>query len=65
MYGSYPEITITARYLRPLIRRFRFFNLEAKHLLLRRSADEIVTIARDIHDRNDRRRRELGHAASH
>lgn len=57
MYGSYPEISITARYVKPLVRRFLFFNTETHQLLRKLSAEEMLTLARDIHARNEARRR--------
>jgi MoaA/NifB/PqqE/SkfB family radical SAM enzyme len=63
MYGSYPEITITARYLKPLLARAVFFNRRTRNLLKRLSADEMLRIARDIHARNQHRRAALAPAA--
>ena len=56
MYGSYPEITITARFLKSLISRFVFFSLQTKNLLKKYSEREMLEIARDIHARGDHRR---------
>ncbi|TFH24438.1 MAG: radical SAM protein [Myxococcales bacterium] len=56
MYGSYPEITITARFLKPMLQRFVFFNLETDNLLKPLSEAEIVEVARAIHARNERGR---------
>ena len=58
MYGSYPEMTITARYQKPLMERFRFFNTDAHQRLVPLEAEEILGVARDIHSRNEERRRE-------
>ncbi|MCZ6785186.1 MAG: radical SAM protein [Proteobacteria bacterium] len=58
MYGSYPEITITARFLKPLIKRFLFFNTETNQLLKKISGDEMRELARDVHARHERRRQE-------
>lgn len=60
MYGSYPEITITARFLKPLLERFRFFNTQTHQLLKKLSQDEMLEIAREIRARNDERRRDRG-----
>jgi len=63
MYGSYPEITITARYMKPLLDRFLFFNTRTRNLLKPYSAEEMQSIAREIYERNEgrrRRERELG-----
>lgn len=59
MYGSYPEITITARYVRPFLHRLRFFNLQTRNLLKKLSEQEILEIARDICERNRARRGRL------
>ena len=32
MYGSYPEVTITARYLSAFIERFKYFNFKTPKL---------------------------------
>ena len=55
MYGSYPEITITARYVKPLLTRIRFFNLETRNLLKKLSESEMLAIAADIRARNQHR----------
>lgn len=57
MYGSYPEITITARFLGPLLRRFRFFNAETDQRLVALEPDEMLEVAREIHARGEARRR--------
>jgi MoaA/NifB/PqqE/SkfB family radical SAM enzyme len=57
MYGSYPEITITARYLRPLLRRFLFFQTETTARLKPLSEEEMIALARTIYERNERTRR--------
>lgn len=57
MYGSYPEITITARYLKPLVERFRFFNTDAHQRLVPMGEEEMLGIAREIHARGEERRR--------
>lgn len=64
MYGSYPEISITARYLRPLLERFRSFAGGGLPRLVRIGPDEMVGIARRICEqgrpvREDRIRRLL------
>jgi len=56
MYGSYPEITITARFVKPMVARFRFFNLETEGLLKKLSEAEMLEIARDVHARGETRR---------
>jgi len=47
MYGSYPEITITARYVRPMLARYAYFNL-ALPKLVRLTADEMKEISAEI-----------------
>lgn len=64
MYGSYPEITISARYLRPLIDRLWFFTGRRANRLVRVGEDEVLAIARDIHARNAARRAPALAAAS-
>ncbi|MGE4607750.1 MAG: radical SAM protein [Myxococcota bacterium] len=56
MYGSYPEISITARFIKPLVKRFVFFSLETKGLLKKLSETEMLEIAGDIHARGEQRR---------
>ena len=58
MYGSYPEITITARFLRPLLQRFWFFEARTDRRLVPLSEEEILALAREIHTRGEARRRE-------
>jgi hypothetical protein len=48
MYGSYPEISVTARYFEPQLKRFLFFNTKTKSLLNRISADEMKKVATRI-----------------
>jgi len=64
MYGSYPEMTITARFLRPMLERFRFFNAQTNQRLARLSETEIRELARDVHARHEHRRREARAARS-
>ena len=47
MYGSYPEMTITTRFFRPLIRRALFFNRECTRLK-RLTLEQILDIANRI-----------------
>ena len=49
MYGSYPEITLTARFLKPLLYRLGIFLGEKENTLKRLSKTEIIEIAREIH----------------
>lgn len=47
MYGSYPEITISARYIKAMIERFRYFNLRPLGLK-KLSTKELREIAAEI-----------------
>ena len=62
MYGSYPEITTTARYFNPLIKRFFYFNKETPRLK-KLTAEEMTEIATHIFERN-REEREAADAVS-
>lgn len=53
MYGSYPEISVTARYFIPQIKRFLFFNSRSKSLLKKMSADDMKDISNRILDRSN------------
>jgi MoaA/NifB/PqqE/SkfB family radical SAM enzyme len=55
-YGSYPEITITARFARSLVARFLLFNFKTKRLLKKLSEMEMLELAREIHARGEQRR---------
>jgi len=57
MYGSYPEITITARFLKPFLTRLRFFGSETEQRLRKASAEELLALAGEIYARNERVRR--------
>ena len=61
MYGSYPEISITARYLKPFLQRLLFFTTKTTNLLAKLSAAEMLEVAREIYTRNHQRRRECGY----
>lgn len=52
MYGSYPEITISARYVKPMIERFHYFNLSPPRLQ-KLSAGEMRELAADILARHE------------
>jgi len=56
MYGSYPEMTITARYLGPLLERIRYFNTEPKTRLKQMSPTEMTELATEIFHRNEQKR---------
>lgn len=66
MYGSYPEITISARYLTPMFERFKFFSMETKNRLKRLSAKEMTELAAEIFAKNEQRRQglEIGNSGS-
>lgn len=55
LYGSYPEITVTARFLRPLLERFLYFNREHPRMM-KKTAGEMRELACDIFERNRVRR---------
>jgi MoaA/NifB/PqqE/SkfB family radical SAM enzyme len=55
MYGSYPEISITARYFGPMLSRFLYFNFK-RPKVVRRSAQELTELAASIQRERDRRR---------
>lgn len=60
MYGSYPEITVTARYFKPMLQRFIFFNAQTKGLLKKVNENEMMELAKDIFRRNEKRRKAIG-----
>ena len=60
LYGSYPEITISARYMRHMYRRFRFFSHQSKNLLRQLTYEEMLETAREIFGRNQADRKSLG-----
>jgi MoaA/NifB/PqqE/SkfB family radical SAM enzyme len=47
MYGSYPEITVSARFLKAIVTRFMYFNV-APPTLKKLTATELKELARDI-----------------
>lgn len=64
MYGSYPEITVSARYLKPMLRRFIFFNAKAKKILKKMNETEMIELASEIFRRNEMKRVENKRCAS-
>jgi MoaA/NifB/PqqE/SkfB family radical SAM enzyme len=58
MYGSYPEISVSLRYLKPLWERFVYFNVSPP-TLKKYSAGAMKALAADIYARNERQRRLL------
>lgn len=60
MYGSYPEITLTARFLKPLIHRFKLFNTEEGNTLKRIGKSEMMELARNICGKNKDIRKAAG-----
>ena len=63
MYGSYPEITISLRFLKPFVERFIYFNI-APPRLARLSAGAMKELAAEIHRKNIERRADLRHGAA-
>ena len=58
MYGSYPEITVSLRYLKPAFERFLYFNVSTPRLK-RLSAGAMKELAADIYRRGASRRASL------
>lgn len=52
LYGSFPEMTITNRFMKPMLRRTLFFNGSKKKLLKKYSKDEMLAIAEEIRKHN-------------
>ena len=52
LYGSFPEMTITTRFLKPLFKRAMFFNSAKKELLKKLSSEEMLEIASSIRASN-------------
>jgi MoaA/NifB/PqqE/SkfB family radical SAM enzyme len=52
LYGSYPEITISARYFRAAIERVKLFKVEAESQIERKSPGELTSIAKRISGSN-------------
>ena len=49
MYGSFPEITISARFFTPMLRRARLFMIDGAHRQLERySAERMMGIAQEL-----------------
>lgn len=49
MYGSYPEITVSARFLRPMLRRYRLFAQGRTPELLKVEPPDLLRIAQEVH----------------
>jgi MoaA/NifB/PqqE/SkfB family radical SAM enzyme len=64
MYGSYPEITITARFAKSLLARFLFFSFQTRGRLAKLSEEEMLELARGIRARGDERRAQCVETAS-
>jgi MoaA/NifB/PqqE/SkfB family radical SAM enzyme len=62
MYGSYPEITVSARYFKAMLRRFIFFNTKIKKILKEMNETEMIELASEIFRRNEMKRVENKHA---
>ena len=52
MYGSYPEITITARYLKAFIERVKYFNFKPPKIK-KYSSEQLQAIASEILNEQD------------
>jgi len=50
MYGSFPEITISSRYLEPMLQRFFLFTFEKKRRLVKMSEQEMLDLAEKINN---------------
>ena len=57
MYGSYPEITITARYFSSLIKRFLYFNKTSPRLK-KLTAEQMITLAQHTYLKNQKYRKD-------
>lgn len=57
MYGSFPEITLTARFLKPLIHRFLLFNTSRENSRLKRyTKAELLELSTYIYKKNNEKR---------
>jgi hypothetical protein len=56
MYGSYPEITVSARFLKPMLNRFLFFNFNTNNLLKKLTEKEMIELAQEIFKKNEAKR---------
>jgi hypothetical protein len=56
MFGSYPEITVTARYMKPFMERCFLFNSKIESRLKKYSSQQMKELARSIvtHNKNKR-----------
>ncbi len=52
MFGSFPEMSITARYLRPLLNRTLHFQFGRRRRLVPLAAEEMFSLAAEIRGRN-------------
>lgn len=52
LYGSFPEMTISSRFLQPMLKRFLFFNSRRHRQLARLSKEEMLQVAGDIRARH-------------
>lgn len=55
LYGSYPEITISARFLRAAVERIKLFKIERENFLIHKSPEELTQLAKKISSSNVRR----------
>lgn len=52
MYGSFPEISISARYFKPMLQRAHLFLISGTSRKLKKmSVDELITLAQDLNPR--------------
>ncbi len=58
MYGSYPEITISTRYLRPFLERFWFFHTQTHNRLQPMQEKDMLELAAQISQHRTQARRE-------
>lgn len=52
LYGSFPEMTISSRYFKPMLHRALFFNTTTKRELVKLSQEEMIAIADEIRAAN-------------
>lgn len=52
LYGSFPEMTITNRYMMPMLKRAFFFNSNKQKLLKKYNKDEMLALAAEIRSKN-------------
>ena len=65
MYGSYPEMTLSTRFLKPMLDRFFLFNSESSYKLKKLSEPQLIELSRSIFEKNRKRREEKESELSH